>query len=347
MKENDASPKSIEANVDASVHARSAATNANSELARAGKSGHAKKLIKENDTSPNPMEANVDASLHSHSAPLKASMAPAKSSNCKRQKGKSKKAADAFVPASTVDFGALGSLIPHDKTRVRHISQQAADADNSNLGLFTKCDTLSSNDRRLITAALERSPTFRLSVPDFNGDRCMEERPVLNLRGDDIVQSDFRRLRDGDWLNDNTLTPFLKKYVKDAVPLVHVFPTHFFTRLRTGGQYRFSNVERWGRRVSQRLREEVDGHIVDGWDRLEVLYVPINIGNWHWVFIRVDMSCKAIELYDSQGYVKPGNIQYLRDMRRYMYDELTKNIQQDCKPPFEVWRRGWRAVDKS
>ena len=123
MKENDASPKSIEANVDASVHARSTATNANSELSRAGKSGYAKKLIKENDTSPNPMEANVDASLHSCSAPPKARMVPARGSNRKRQKGKSRKAADAFVPASTVDFGALGSLIPHDETSVRHISQ--------------------------------------------------------------------------------------------------------------------------------------------------------------------------------------------------------------------------------
>ena len=59
------------------------------------------------------------------------------------------------------------------------------------------------------------------------------------------------------------------------------------------------------------------------------------------------MSRKAIKLYDSQGYVKPGNRQYLQDMRQYLYDELTKNIQQDRKPPFEVWRQGWRAVDKS
>ena len=47
--------------------------------------------------------------------------------------------------------------------------------------------------------------------------------------------------------------------------------------------------------MSQRIGE----HVVDGWDRLEVLYVPINIGNWHWVFIRVDMAHKAIKLYDS------------------------------------------------
>ena len=100
-------------------------------------------------------------------------------------------------------------------------------------------------------------------------------------------------------------------------------------------------MKHWGQGISQRLREEIDGHIVDGWDRLKVLYVPINIGNWHWVFIRVDMSRKAIKLYDSQGYVKPDNRQYLQDMRQYLYDELTKNIQQDRKPPFEVWRRGW------
>ena len=100
-------------------------------------------------------------------------------------------------------------------------------------------------------------------------------------------------------------------------------------------------MARWGQRISQRLRQRIGKHIVDEWKRLEVLYVPINIGNWHWVFIRVDMSRKAIELYNSQGYVKPGNLQYLRDMRQYMYDELTKNIQQDRKPPFEVWRRDW------
>ena len=106
-------------------------------------------------------------------------------------------------------------------------------------------------------------------------------------------------------------------------------------------------MKRWGQRISQRLREEIDGHIVDGWDRLKVLYVPINIGNWHWVFIRVDMACKAIELYDSQGSVKPGNRQYLQDMRNYLYDKLTKHMQQDRRPSFEVWRRGWQAVDKS
>ena len=95
--------------------------------------------------------------------------------------------------------------------------------------------------------------------------------------------------------------------------------------------------------MSQRIGE----HTVDGWERLRVLYVPINIGNWHWVFIRVDMRRKAIELYDSQGSVKPGNRQYLQDMRQYLYDKLTKDTPENRRPSFEVWRRGWSAIDKS
>ena len=154
-------------------------------------------------------------------------------------------------------------------------------------------------------------------------------------------------MRDGEWLSDDTLNPFLLKYVQDAVPLTHVFQTHFFSRLREGGEYRYRNVERWGRRISQRLSRRIGEHIEDGWKRLRVLYVPINLGNWHWVFIRVDMRRKAIELYDSQGYVKPSNRQYLHDMKQYLYDELTKNLPQDSRPTFEVWRRRWRAVDKS
>ena len=168
----------------------------------------------------------------------------------------------------------------------------------------------------------------------------MQEAPMLKVRGEDIKQTSFRRLRDGEWLNDETINPFLLKYVHDAVPLTHCYSTHFFTRLRPpGGDYCYSNVTRWSRRI----RTQID----DGWQGLRVLYVPINIGNMHWVFIRVDMSRKRVELYDSQGYCKPGNKQYLIDMTRYLYDELIRDLPQSSRPTFESWRRHWRAVDKS
>ena len=163
---------------------------------------------------------------------------------------------------------------------------------------------------------------------------------MLKVRREDIRQTSFRRLKDGEWLDDETINPFLLKYVHDAVPLTHCYSTHFFTRLRPpGGDYCYSNVTRWGRRVRARID--------DGWDGLRVLYVPINIGNMHWVFIRVDMQRKRVELYDSQGYCKPGNKQYLLDMTQYLYDELTRDLPQGSRPTFESWRRHWRAVDKS
>ena len=75
----------------------------------------------------------------------------------------------------------FGSLNPHTESRVRHISQRATEADNASLGLFTKKDTLTHNDQQNITAALERSPTFRLGVTDVDGNRRMAEAPVLKI----------------------------------------------------------------------------------------------------------------------------------------------------------------------
>ena len=122
-------------------------------------------------------------------------------------------------------------LNPHTASRVRHISQEAADADNSNLGLFTKKDTLTSNDQQNITAALDRSPIYRLGPRDVDGGQNMEEAPTLEVQGEDIKQIYFRRLRNGEWLNNETINPFLLKYVQDAVPLTCCYSTHFFTRL--------------------------------------------------------------------------------------------------------------------
>ena len=302
--------------------------------------GEVRVVDSETESSTGPASSAVGSNMprKTEAGPVnKAKRAPALGTSRKRRKAKSKKTANASVPTSAVDFGSLN---PQAETRVRHISQQATDADNSNLGLFTKNDTLTSNDQQNITAALDRSPIYRMGPRDVDGGQTMQEAPTLKVRGEDIKQTSFRRLRDGEWLNDETINPFLLKYVHDAVPLTHCYSTHFFTRLRPpGGDYCYSNVTQWSRRIGT-LTE-------DGWNGLRVLYVPINIGNMHWVFIRVDMRRKAIELYDSQGYCKPSNRQYLNNMKRYLYDELIENLPQNSRPTFESWRRRWRAVDKS
>ena len=48
------------------------------------------------------------------------------------------------------------------------------------------------HDQQNITAALERSPTYRLSELDIDGNQNREEVPVLKIREIEIAQSDSR-----------------------------------------------------------------------------------------------------------------------------------------------------------
>ena len=77
------------------------------------------------------------------------------------------------------------------------------------MGLFTKNDTLMSNNQQNITAMLDRTPNLKLGTRYVNGTQNMKEVPVLKVQEIKITQTDFRRLRDGEWLSDNTINPFL------------------------------------------------------------------------------------------------------------------------------------------
>ena len=79
--------------------------------------------------------------------------------------------------------------------------------------------------------------------------------------------------------------------------------------------------------------ERIPGGLAD----LEELYIPINIGNSQWIFIRVDMRSKVIELYDSMGK-RQSNDHYLKHTTRYIYDALFKHAGED-KPLFADWRQ--------
>ena len=163
----------------------------------------------------------------------------------------------------------------------------------------------------------------------------MTELPVLRIRGTDIKQSEFQRFRDKTWLNDTPIYCFLKKYVQDMIPNVYCFGTHFFTRLRENGYYNYENVRRWGRRFAP----DPETGEPRGLAALKTLYVPINISNNHWIFILVDVEKRQIELYGSFGQIVPENGRYLGDMKRYVYDELHKDVSDANRPSYDTWRR--------
>ena len=114
---------------------------------------------------------------------------------------------------------------------------------------------------------------------------------------------------------------------------------------RETGEYSYEEVSRWGRRIDL--------------STLEQLFVPINIDNVHWIFIRVLFEDKTIELYDPQGRKDPTNRQYMEDMRRFLHRELHKvnqgqngrtvmvELPEDQRPQYDVWKREWTYKDRS
>ena len=99
------------------------------------------------------------------------------------------------------------------------------------------------------------------------------------------------------------------------VDLVHCFGSHFMDRLlHLSGEYNYQNVRGWGRSIR------------GGLARLRVLYAPINIGNNHWIFIRVDVLQKQAELYCSFAMKNHENLKYFTAMMRYVYDDNSGRV---------------------
>ena len=150
-----------------------------------------------------------------------------------------------------------------------------------------------------------------------------------------MTHRELASLKEGTWMVDSPMTFFLKNYVQDADRRIYCYSSAFFKLLyRIGGQYRYEEVQGWSNACE------------NGIANIKELYVPINIGNYHWIFLRVSVEDKRIELYDSMG-LNPENRQYMEDMRRYMYEELTAGIPEAQRPSYNVWKREWSYQDKS
>ena len=101
-----------------------------------------------------------------------------------------------------------------------------------------------------------------------------------------------------------------------------------------------------GRRTNsfEALRHD-DSRIEGGLASLDELYIPINVNNVHWIFIRVAMANKTMQLFDSQG-MNNKNMKYLQATEHYMYEALTKG-QGTGRQNITDWTEAWSSTDKS
>ena len=156
-----------------------------------------------------------------------------------------------------------------------------------------------------------------------------------------MTQAEFATLRDKTWLTDAVLTFFLKTFVHDEDKGIHCLSSGFFKLIahRNGGVYNYEeSVENFVRNQFNEYEE--------GLASVKQLLTPINISDQHWIFLRVKMEAKRIELYDSMGK-NPENKGYMETMRRFIYDELHKDTPVGERPGYDEWKKEWKYSDRS
>ncbi|KAM0788029.1 hypothetical protein ACM66B_006228 [Microbotryomycetes sp. NB124-2] len=143
------------------------------------------------------------------------------------------------------------------------------------------------------------------------GDR----RFSSSIDGAAVEYSDIARLRGLTWLNDEIITfyaqminaraakaeqdPQYNESLKEhgtRLRKVHCFNSFFYNGLSAGGH---KKVKRWTKRVDLFAKD--------------IVIVPINHGNAHWVCSAINVRDKRIEYYDSLNGTNPAVFKRLRD----------------------------------
>lgn len=107
------------------------------------------------------------------------------------------------------------------------------------------------------------------------------------------------------------------------------FNSFFFFKLfdMDTKKYTYDNVKRWSK--SFNIFEQ------------EMVFIPINIGNAHWVLIVIFIILEKIEYYDSTGGGGCATI-YLNIILKYLEDEA-----KDKKTSSSFVKRNWNLVHRS
>eukprot|EP00158_Paraphelidium_tribonemae_P005817 Partr_v1_DN27541_c0_g1_i1_m30619 putative specific peptidase len=130
------------------------------------------------------------------------------------------------------------------------------------------------------------------NFPPLTRDHLAVVKSVLSVQSGvvasrfniDLGPDDIRRLRDGQWLNDELINYYFNM-IKERSELrgkaIHTFSTFFYPSIKDIG---YSKVKRWTKKVDLFA--------------LDLVLFPVHLGV-HWCCGCVDMKKKRIEYYDS------------------------------------------------
>lgn len=137
---------------------------------------------------------------------------------------------------------------------------------------------------------------------------------VASMTGAQVEAHDMAKLRPGKWLNDEVINFYGQLLMQRSSQAeasdcwrIHVFSSFFWQNLTTRG---YAGVRRWSRRVDIFTKD--------------LILLPINVGQAHWVCAAINLRLRRFEYYDSMGIPSPG---VFATLRAYISDEMRDKKQ--------------------
>ena len=151
-----------------------------------------------------------------------------------------------------------------------------------------------------------------------------------------IMQYNFSRLQPGTFVDDEVIDFFLRGILEcETGKKTAFYSTHFMTKLLSDS----SGVMTWHLQMAR-------SHNIDSIFDLEMIFIPINVKNVHWIFVMVDMKTKQIGLWDSCGK-EPENEGYLFAVQKYLYSVHEDVLGQGTAGTLSEWCELWSIYDHS
>lgn len=191
------------------------------------------------------------------------------------------------------------------------------------LGLHDGRELLDGDRRR---GFLENLSDQEGKVLDIIFKSKMDNEKIASVPGTGISlrRGDVKRLRGTRWLNDEVMNAYVALINRrnddlfggevpmvEGIPRTFMFNTYFYTRLCSTG-YDYRGVSRWTKRAKLNVVEQ------------DLILVPVNLGNHHWVLSGIDMKYRDFLYLDSMREVDRHNI--VKTLKQWLKDELKDKL---------------------
>ena len=160
--------------------------------------------------------------------------------------------------------------------------------------------------------------------------RSSSKRVINRIAGNVVTLDDFRRLKQGEELNDSVINYFfglLEQRDAEMEERSHFCSTFWMAELGLDEKYSYKNIKKWTKRVP--------GNDVFS---LKRIIIPVH-GNRHWTCLCVDFDTFEINYYDSMDHNKTHHKKCMESVKRFLLDEWweTRGTESDIQ-----WKIGYK-----